>query len=466
MINVFRKIKLPLLILFLLLNINTLSCKVVFWGQDLGKLNKDFVTTCYFYRDSTADSPSIKIDYMIGETYSIPEFTNADYILLEKPGYTVSGWGLKDASQLNENFQVDASGNIQSFKVTYKSYEFVPTGWSSYKDTEYKIEHYKQNLDGKTYTLADTDYCRGETGQNAVVYEYSYTGFTIKPYTTEPIAGNGSTVIKVYYDRNIYKILYKYQTDVPMEKEYQCMYEEEFPIFTEVPPLEDLKFDFWGVYNTHTNSYDDFIFPSVVTEDVTLTAQYIAIFTLKFNLNGGTTTTVFDDTETDGSGNTVGIFKGTNKDALKPIATPVKTNMTFQYWTKDGERTAFPATFTEDAEYTAHYELNTQTVGGFTVTFPAAGTGVTEDDSAYLIWTSQGTNYTFSVEKEYDTYIWSINGIVLSSGNESSYDVPDFAALGPGSYEIMAVCYDSAGKAYVYIQNFKITKDTDLGGGI
>ncbi len=72
MINVFRKIKLPLLILFLLLN--TLSCKVIFWGQDLGKLNKDFVTTCYFYRDSTADSPSIKIDYMIGETYSIPEF--------------------------------------------------------------------------------------------------------------------------------------------------------------------------------------------------------------------------------------------------------------------------------------------------------------------------------------------------------------------------------------------------------
>ena len=172
MINVFRKIKLPLLILFLLLN--TLSCKVIFWGQDLGKLNKDFVTTCYFYRDSTEDSPSIKIDYMIGETYSIPEFTNADYILLEKPGYIVSGWGLKDASQLNENFQVDASGNIQSFKVTYKSYEFVPTGWSSYKDTEYKIEHYKQNLDGKTYTLADTDYCRGETGQNAVVYEYSF----------------------------------------------------------------------------------------------------------------------------------------------------------------------------------------------------------------------------------------------------------------------------------------------------
>ena len=110
--------------------------------------------------------------------------------------------------------------------------------------------------------------------------------------------------------------------------------------------------------------------------------------------------------------------------------------------------------------------MNTQTVGGFTVTFPAAGTGVTEDDSAYLIWDSQGTNYTFSVEKEYDTYIWSINGIVLSSGNESSYDVPDFAALGPGSYEIMAVCYDSAGKAYVYIRNFIITKDTDLGGGI
>lgn len=82
--------------------------------------------------------------------------------------------------------------------------------WTPNTDTPYKVEHYKQKLDG-TYVKADTDELTGTTDTRATAVAKSYTGFTVDKTvegTVESgiIAGNGSLVLKLYYTRNSYII--------------------------------------------------------------------------------------------------------------------------------------------------------------------------------------------------------------------------------------------------------------------
>lgn len=46
----------------------------------------------------------------------------------------------------------------------------------------------------------------GMTGKDANAKTKSYDGFTAQPVTKKTIKGDGSTIVSVYYKRNIYKV--------------------------------------------------------------------------------------------------------------------------------------------------------------------------------------------------------------------------------------------------------------------
>jgi len=79
-------------------------------------------------------------------------------------------------------------------------------------DTEYKVLHYTENLDG-TWTLVDTEVLHGTTNTTAVAVPKTYTGFTFDE-TLGKLTGNieadGSLVLEVYYTRNSYKLTVEY----------------------------------------------------------------------------------------------------------------------------------------------------------------------------------------------------------------------------------------------------------------
>jgi len=79
--------------------------------------------------------------------------------------------------------------------------------YTANKDTAYKVEHYTENLDG-TYTLADTNNLTGTTDTLTNAVANNYTGFTVKVFDQLNIAGDGSTIVKIYYERNIYTLTY------------------------------------------------------------------------------------------------------------------------------------------------------------------------------------------------------------------------------------------------------------------
>ena len=97
----------------------------------------------------------------------------------------------------------------------------------------YKVEHYLQDLDGEGYTIAPdpngTENKTGTTGAEAAFGQKVFTGFTyqsekttyeatgIAASTTKlTVAGDGSLIIKLYYDRNKHDVSYKVTGTVPV----------------------------------------------------------------------------------------------------------------------------------------------------------------------------------------------------------------------------------------------------------
>ena len=117
-----------------------------------------------------------------------PEYTKSK---TGKPGYTFAKWSPEIATTVTENI------------------EYIAT-WSANTDTKYKVEHYKQTLTG-TYELEETENLTGTTDETATAIAKTYDGFTENETNTSriptgTIAGDGSLILKLYYDRNSYEL--------------------------------------------------------------------------------------------------------------------------------------------------------------------------------------------------------------------------------------------------------------------
>lgn len=73
---------------------------------------------------------------------------------------------------------------------------------AEFNKTEYKIEHYLENLDGG-YSLYESQIAYGIVGKKTAAMPVSYTGFEYLPFEQVTLDENILTCIKVYYDRKI-----------------------------------------------------------------------------------------------------------------------------------------------------------------------------------------------------------------------------------------------------------------------
>lgn len=124
-----------------------------------------------------------------------PTFTLNNPVRL---GYVFVGWTGSNGTttpQKNVSIYKGSTGNR-----TYKA------NWTANTGTKYTVEHYKMNLDGTTYTLADTDNFKGTTDTSVTPAIKTYEGFTSPSTQTVTIKGDGTTVVKYYYTRNKYTL--------------------------------------------------------------------------------------------------------------------------------------------------------------------------------------------------------------------------------------------------------------------
>ncbi|MBQ8005059.1 MAG: S-layer homology domain-containing protein, partial [Clostridia bacterium] len=124
-------------------------------------------------------------------------------------GYTFSGWTSAEVTPVGGKF------DMPDVNVVFRGSFTANTG------TVYKVEHYKQNLDG-TYPSAasETENLTGTTNASVTATPKSYEGFTEDTdhalrIASGTVLADGSLVLKLYYERNSYKVTYKYEGTVP-----------------------------------------------------------------------------------------------------------------------------------------------------------------------------------------------------------------------------------------------------------
>lgn len=203
-------------------------------------------------------------------------------------GYTFIGWSLDESATAPEELGTVGAGEVNVYAVLKAN-----------SGITYSAEIYKENFSGE-YELAETlTFSDGTTGENAPYTAENLEGFTFNAATSVvdlPVAGDGSTVLIVYYNRNVYTL--STYSDGESVGNYSYYYGEtvEEPAH---PKKVGYTFEYW--YDEATGK--EFTFPcNMPARDLELKASWsINSYTVTFE----TGTDEVIDAETHSFGSTI-----------------------------------------------------------------------------------------------------------------------------------------------------------------
>lgn len=184
------------------------------------------------------DTPDETITFAAGVTYVYP---------VVKTGFWVT-FDTKGGDYMAPQFQMGTPLDLSTVTPTRSGYTFdgwydaedkpvtevskpatVTAHWKANSETEYTVIHWQENADDNGYTLVkdDTQTKNGTTGAQTNAQAKNYEGFTAQAITQKTIAGDGSTIVNVYYKRNVYDVKFMGYGD-----SYICGKEEHTHKFT------------------------------------------------------------------------------------------------------------------------------------------------------------------------------------------------------------------------------------------
>ena len=108
-----------------------------------------------------------------------------------KPGYTFDGW-YNGLTKVENGATVTSPMNLTAH-------------WKATK-VSYTVIHWWENADDNGYSFHESENKTGMTGTEANAKAKSYEGFTAQPVAKKTIKGDGSTIVSVYYKRNVYDV--------------------------------------------------------------------------------------------------------------------------------------------------------------------------------------------------------------------------------------------------------------------
>ena len=148
--------------------------------------------------------PVVKTGYWVtfnsaGGSYIAPQFSNAgepmnlSQFVPTKAGYDFDGWYLNGE-------QVTSVSEAATVTASWKA-----------KDAQYTVIYWQENANDDGYSFKESETKTGTAGTKVTPSSTNtkkYSGFTLNAKKSEPktIAGDGSTILNVYYKRNVYEV--------------------------------------------------------------------------------------------------------------------------------------------------------------------------------------------------------------------------------------------------------------------
>ena len=163
-----------------------------------------------------------------GGSYLAPQFFTTAPTAPEnptKPGYTFGNWYL-DASRMDP---ADFS-KITGTRTVYA--DWIPEG-----NVQYTVLHMQENANDDGYSTKDIETKSGQAGFSTNARAMSYPGFKAPAIEQQTIKGDGSTIVKVYYEREEYEVKFFYSenrkwneyTDIRIKAKYGAYIGDKWP---------------------------------------------------------------------------------------------------------------------------------------------------------------------------------------------------------------------------------------------
>lgn len=192
-----------------------------------------------------SNTPDASITFVAGDTYVYPVVKTGFWVTFDTKG------GDYMAPQFQMGTPLDLSAvtptrngytfdgwYIDGQKVTSVSAEATVTAhWKANSKTEYTVIHWQENANDDGYSLKETETQKGKTGSETKAAAKKYDGFTAETITQQTIAGDGSTIVNVYYKRNVYIVNFydrkgkKEYTDLRISAKYGANISKKWPTY-------------------------------------------------------------------------------------------------------------------------------------------------------------------------------------------------------------------------------------------
>ena len=134
-----------------------------------------------------------------GGSYVAPAFYATNTIAAAPTAPTKSGYAFV-------NWYTDASLTTAADFSAITASTTLYAKWAENGNTSYTVIHWLENADDDDYSYKESETKTGTTGGQTNATAKSYTGFTAQTITQEIIKGDGSTIVSVYYKRNVYEV--------------------------------------------------------------------------------------------------------------------------------------------------------------------------------------------------------------------------------------------------------------------
>ena len=205
-------------------------------------------------------------------TYKYGATVSINATLKEEAGYDIrwNKWVSANTEIISDKEEQNATIEMPVGEVTLTA----TTTKEAKADTAYKVEHYKEKLDG-SYELAETENLTGTTGEKVTAKAKTpeeYKGFTEDASNKDriaegTIAGDGSLTLKLYYTRNTYTIKFEdYNGSIlGEEKEYRYGQTIEVPEDPTRPEDETYTYTFAGWDKEITEANENRVYVATYT---------------------------------------------------------------------------------------------------------------------------------------------------------------------------------------------------------
>lgn len=305
-----------------------------------------------------------------------------------RAGYAFAGWYVDRAC--TEAFD----GTMPAYDIT------LYAKWDADK-VNYTVEHLVEKLDG-SYELYDRQAFTSDTDSQVTPDVKHMEGFSSPETETAIVKGDGSTVIRYFYKRNVHRFVLKLNNGQP-----DVVYDYKYGTKINIINPERTGYTFTG--------WDEDVAGTMPDRDVTYIASWkINQYTISFNTDGGSEiASITQDYNTEVNFNEIPVKKGytfTGWDKAVPDVMPAGNIVITAQWKKD----IYTISYNLDggkADNPETYEVDTSVITlkrpqrtGYTFT-GWSGTGIDGTAMDPVITTGSTGNRSYTANWKENSYV-------------------------------------------------------------